>query len=135
MLIAIGGFMGYWLWPPSAGYLYHQAEALMASPHRSDWLTAQEEYLDTLDHKHPGHPYSEQIQEWRDRIQLDEAESRARNLSSPVKTSFSEPHTNGERQYVLFDTLATKDAAEGNDGAGPHRLEGNGPADQGERPG
>ncbi|MGZ3356188.1 MAG: serine/threonine protein kinase, partial [Isosphaeraceae bacterium] len=45
-LIAIGGFMGYWLWPPSAGYLYRQAEALMASSHRSDWLTAQEEYLD-----------------------------------------------------------------------------------------
>jgi serine/threonine-protein kinase len=115
VLIAIGGFMGYWLWPPSAGYLYHQAEALMASPHRSDWLTAQEEYFDTLDHKHPGHPYSEQIQKWRDQIQLDEAESRARNLSSPVKTSFSEPHNNGERQYVSFDTLAAKAVAAGND--------------------
>jgi eukaryotic-like serine/threonine-protein kinase len=114
-LIAIGGFMGYWLWPPSAGYLYHQAEPLMASPHRSDWLTAQEEYLDPLDHKHPGHPYSEQIQKWRDQIVLDEAESRARNLSSPVQTSFSEPHTNGERQYKSFDTLATKASAEGND--------------------
>ena len=87
----------------------------MASPHRSDWLTAQEEYLDTLDRKHPGHPYSEQVQKWRDQILLDEAEGRARNLSSPVKTSFSEPHTNGERQYVSFDTLATKAAAEGND--------------------
>ena len=114
-LIAIGGFIGYWLWPPSAGYLYHQAEALMASPHRSDWLTAQEEYLDTLDHKYPGHPYSEQIQKWRDQILLDEAEGRARNLSSPVKTSFSEPHSNSERQYVSFDTLATKAANEGND--------------------
>ena len=41
-LIAIGGFIGYWLWPPSAEYLYRQAEALMASPHRSDWITAQE---------------------------------------------------------------------------------------------
>lgn len=114
-LIAIGGFVGYWLWPPSAGYLYCQAETLMASSHRSDWLTAQEEYLDTLDHKHPGHPYSEQVQKWRDQILLDEAESRARNLSSPVKTSFSEPHTNGERHYVSFDTLATRAAAEGND--------------------
>ena len=87
----------------------------MASPHRSDWLTAQEEYLDTLDHKYPGHPYSEQIQKWRDQILLDEAEGRARNLSSPVKTSFSEPHSNSERQYVSFDTLATKAATEGND--------------------
>ncbi|MGZ3487573.1 MAG: serine/threonine protein kinase [Isosphaeraceae bacterium] len=114
-LIAIGGFMSYWLWPPSAGYLYRQAEALMTSSHRSDWLTAQEEYLDPLDHKHPGHPYSEQVQKWRDQILLDEAEGRARNLSSPVKTSFTEPHTDGERQYVSFDTLATRAAAEGND--------------------
>jgi serine/threonine-protein kinase len=114
-LIAISGFIGYRLWPPSAGYLYHQAEVLMASPHRSDWLTAQEEYLDTLDHKFPGHPYAEQIQKWRDQIVLDEAEGRARNLSSPVKTSFSEPHTNGERQYVSFDALATKASADGND--------------------
>jgi eukaryotic-like serine/threonine-protein kinase len=114
-LIVIGGFMSYWLWPPSAGYLYRQAEAMMASSHRSDWLTAQEEYLDPLDHKHPGHPYSEQVQKWRDQILLDEAEGRARNLSSPVKTSFTEPHTDGERQYVSFDTLATRAAAEGND--------------------
>src|SRR5208337_310698 len=52
---------------------------------------------------------------WRDQILLDEAEGRARNLSSPVKTSLSEPHTDGERQYVSFDTLASKAAAEGND--------------------
>jgi serine/threonine protein kinase len=114
-LIVMGGFIGYWLWPPSAPYLYHQAEALMTSSHRSDWLTAQEEYLDTLDRKYPGHPYSEQLTKWRDHIVLDEAEGRARNLSSPVKTSFSEPHTNAERQYVSFDTLATKAIGEGND--------------------
>ncbi len=115
MLVVIIGFMGYWLWPPSAEYLYRQAEALMASTHRSDWLNAQEEYLDTLDRKHPGHPYAEQVQKWRDQILLEEAEGRARNLSSPVKTQFSEPHTEGERQYVSFDTLASKAIAEGND--------------------
>ena len=27
----IGGFIAYWVWPPSAEYLYRQAEALMAS--------------------------------------------------------------------------------------------------------
>jgi eukaryotic-like serine/threonine-protein kinase len=114
-LIAIGGFIGYWLWPPSAGYLYRQAESLMASSHRSDWLTAQDEYLETLDKKHPNHRYKEQVQKWRDQILLDEAEGRARNLSSPVKTQFSEPHTNAERQYVSFDTLAIKAAGEGNE--------------------
>ena len=114
-LVVIVGFMGYWLWPPSAAYLYHQAEVLMASTHRSDWLTAQEEYLDTLDKKHPGHVYAEQVQKSRDQILLDEAEGRARNLSSPVKTLFSEPHTDGERQFVSFDTLASRATAEGND--------------------
>ncbi len=115
VLVAIGGFIGYWVWPPSAEYLYHHAETLMASSHRSDWLTAQEEYLDSLDKKHPGHPYSEQVQKWRDQILLDEAEGRAKNLSSPVKTAFSEPHTDGERQYVSFDALASRAVADGNE--------------------
>ena len=114
-LVVIVAFMGYWLWPPSAAYLYHQAELLMASTHRSDWLTAQEEYLDTLDKKYPGHAYAEQVRKWRDQILLDEAEGRARNLSSPVATVFSEPHTDSERQFVSFDTLARKATAEGND--------------------
>ncbi len=114
-LIAIAGFMAYWLWPPSAGYLYRQAEALMASPHRSDWIRAQEECLDILDHNRPGHPYSDQVQKWRDQILLYDAEARARNLSSPVKTSFSEPHTDAERQYISFDTLASTASALGND--------------------
>ena len=114
-LIVIGGFIGYWLWPPSAGYLFHQAETLMASSHRSDWLTAREEYFDALDRKHPDHPYKEQLQKWRDKILLDEAEGRARNLSSKVQTQFSEPHTNAERQYVSFDTLAAKAVDAGNE--------------------
>ena len=87
----------------------------MASSHRSDWLTAKEEYFDALDRKHPDHPYKEQLRKWRDQILLDEAEGRARNLSSPVKTQFSEPHSNGERQYVTFDTLAAKAIGEGNE--------------------
>jgi serine/threonine-protein kinase len=107
-LALIGGFIAYWLWPPSALYLYRQAESLMSSSHRSDWITARDEYFDTLDRKHPSHPYKEQLQKWRDQILLDEAEGRARNLSSKVQTQFSEPHTNAERQYVSFDILATK---------------------------
>ena len=114
-LIAIGGFIAYWLWPPSAEYLYRQAATLMASSHRSDWITARDEYFDTLDRKHPDHPYKEQLRKWRDQIILDEADGRARNLSSTVQTQFSEPHTNAERQYVSFDVLATKAAGEGNE--------------------
>lgn len=116
-LIVIGGFIGYWLWPPSSRYLFHQAKLLMASSHRSDWIAARDEYFDVLDHKHPDHPYKAQLQKWRDQILLDEAEGRARNLSSKVQTQFSEPHTNAERQYVSFDTLAAKAVEVGNETA------------------
>ena len=48
-LIAIGGFIAYWVWPPSAPYLYKQAEALMASSRRSDRVTARDDYIQELD--------------------------------------------------------------------------------------
>ena len=44
-LVVIGAFIGYWVWPPSAAYLYRQAEALMASPRRADWMTARDAFL------------------------------------------------------------------------------------------
>lgn len=113
-LVLIGGFIAYWLWPPSAEYMFHQAEKLMASTHRSDWLTAREEYLDVLDRKYPGHPYKEQFQKWRDKIMLDEAEGRARNLSSKVPR-ISDPRDDAERHYVTFDTLASKAIELGNE--------------------
>src|SRR5205807_1079934 len=47
-LVLIGGFIGYMLWPPSAPYLYHQAERLMASKDSHDWSTALEEYVEPL---------------------------------------------------------------------------------------
>jgi serine/threonine-protein kinase len=115
LLLAIGTFIAYWVWPPSAEYLYRQAAALMASTHRADWLTAQDEYFDLLDRKYPNHPYKDQILKWRDKIQLEEADGRAKNLSSPIKTQFSEPHTNGERQFVTHDTLARKAVEDGNE--------------------
>ncbi|MDR3620238.1 MAG: protein kinase [Paludisphaera borealis] len=114
-LFAIGGFMAYWLWPPSAQYLYRQAVPLMESSRRSDWLTALEEYIDPLDTKHPNHPYHAQTQAWRDAIALDEAESRSKMLASAIATPFSEPKTNGERQYVGSFSLATKAAAAGHE--------------------
>jgi serine/threonine-protein kinase len=115
LLMAIGGFIGYWLWPPSAEYLHRQAELLMESSHRSDWIMAQEDYVDPLERRFADHPYKDDVQRWRERIDLDEAEGRARNLSSKVKTPFSEPHTDGENKYVAFDTLASKAEQEGNE--------------------
>jgi serine/threonine-protein kinase len=115
LLVAIGGFIGYWLWPPSAEYLHRQAVALMASSHRSDWITAQDDYVEPLERRFPDHPYKDEIKQWREKIELDEAEGRARSLSSRVKTPFSIPHTDGENKYVTFDTLASKAEQEGNE--------------------
>ena len=75
-LVAIGGFIAYWVWPPSAEYLYKHAEALMASSRRADWMTARDEYIKPLDERFPDHPYREQTREWRDKILLEDAEGR-----------------------------------------------------------
>ncbi|MFO0890696.1 MAG: serine/threonine-protein kinase [Isosphaeraceae bacterium] len=113
-LVAIGGFIGYWVWPPSAEYLHRHAEELMASKRRSDWLTARDEYFDPLEKRFPDHPYKEQVRKWRDHIVLEDARSRAEVLSSRLKV-LSEPQNNGERQYASFEAQATQAAAEGNE--------------------
>lgn len=111
-LIAVGALMAYWVWPPSASYLYKRAVPLMESTSRADWLIAMREYIEPLDRRFPNHPHREQTQAWRDQIALDEAEGRAKLLASPVKTRFSEPQNNGERQFVAFQALAAKAEAE-----------------------
>lgn len=114
-LIVIGGFMVYWVWPPGQEYLYRHAVPLMESSRRSDWLTALGEYVDPLDQRFPNHPYHVQTQAWRDVIALDEAESRSKMLESTTPSPFSEPKSNGERQYVAFFSLASKAAASGHE--------------------
>lgn len=114
-LIAIGALMAYWVWPPSASYLYKRAVPLMESTSRSDWLIAMREYIEPLDRRFPDHPHREQTQAWRDQIALDEAEGRAKLLASPVKTRFSDPQNNGERQFVAFQALAAKAEDEGDE--------------------
>src|SRR5262249_19793239 len=110
----IGGFIAYWVWPPSQAYLYRQAEALMKSSKRHDWITARDEYLEPLDRRFPDNPYREQTQKWRDRILLDEAENRGEVLTAGVKP-FKEPNNNAERQYVITHTLAAEASARGDD--------------------
>jgi len=114
-LFVVGGLMAYWVWPPSAAYLHRHAVALMESPQRSDWLIAMRDYIEPLDRRFPDHPYREETRAWRDQIALDEAEGRAKLLASPVQTRFSEPNTEGERQFVAFNALASKAEAEGDE--------------------
>ncbi len=113
-LVAIGGFIGYWVWPPSAGYLYRNAESLMASSRRHDWNAALD-YLDPLDQRFPNNPYREKTRKWRDKILLDDAESRAKVLTSGLKISLADPKTNAERQVVIYSELAAGASSRGDD--------------------
>jgi eukaryotic-like serine/threonine-protein kinase len=110
-LLAIGGFIAYWVWPPSKEYLYNQADTLMASSRRRDWLTALDDYIKPLEERFPDNPYRDQIRKWRDKILLDEAESRGRNLTSGLDISLTRPTDNAERKFVIAHQLAA--AAQG----------------------
>ena len=100
-LVGIGGLIVYLVWPPGQEYLYKHAEALMASTHRSDWVKARDEYLEPLDRRFPNNPYREQTARWRDKILLDEAESRSVYLAADRVTVINEPKTNAERLFVF----------------------------------
>lgn len=114
-LLLVGGLIAYWLWPPGQDYLHRRAAPLMESPRRSDWVEAIREYVDPLDSRFPDHPYREQTRAWRDKLALDDAEGRARLLASPTPTPYSQPQTNGERQFALFHGMAAKAEAEGDE--------------------
>jgi serine/threonine-protein kinase len=110
-LILVGGFIGYWLWPPSAEYLYKQAEPLMASKRRSDWITALDEYLEPIERRFPNNPYHDQIDKLRDRILLDEAEGRSLLLDGGGRSRLNEPNTQAERLYVITRSMVTQFSA------------------------
>jgi eukaryotic-like serine/threonine-protein kinase len=112
-LVALTGGIAYVVMPPRAAYLYRQAETLMASSHRHDWITARDRFLDPLDRRFPNNPYRQTTRAWRDRILLDESAGRAKILDSAVPI-LSEPKTEGERLYVAFSGLSRK-AIEGKD--------------------
>jgi eukaryotic-like serine/threonine-protein kinase len=115
VLVAIGGLIVYLVWPPGQDYLYKHAEALMASSKHSDWVTARDEYLEPLDRRFPSNPYRQQTAQWRDKILLYEADSRAEILASPARTKLTEPNTHAERLFVLAHELAAEDSKRGDD--------------------
>jgi serine/threonine-protein kinase len=114
-LLAIGGFITYWVWPPSAKYLYEQAKVLMASSRRADWRTAVEEYINPLDKRFPTHPYREQTRAWRDEILLDDAENRAKVITSGLEISMAKPANLAERKFVIHHQLAAEAHSRGDD--------------------
>jgi serine/threonine-protein kinase len=114
-LIAIAGFIAYVVWPPSAKYLYRQAESLMASSRRSDWRMARDDYMKELDDRFPNHPYHQQIREWRDKILLEDAEGRGGNLTSGLNINLTKPNTDTERKFKITHELAATASERGDD--------------------
>ncbi len=114
-LVVIGGFITYWVWPPSALYLYKQAESLMASSRRSDRVTARDDYIQELDRRFPEHPYREQTQKWRDQILLEDAEGRASTLDKGRNTNLARPDGNTEHMFLIALDLAADAHKRGDD--------------------
>ncbi|MHB1558924.1 MAG: protein kinase domain-containing protein [Isosphaeraceae bacterium] len=116
-LVAIGGLIVYLVWPPGQEYLYKHAETLMASTHRHDWMRAKDEYIDPLDRRFPRHPYREQTARWRDKILLNDAESRAVFLVGERLTPINEPKNNAEQLFRFTNELAARASRQGDDRA------------------
>ena len=111
-LLLVAGIIVYFSWPYSQDELYRKAEALMASSKRSDWKEARDEYLDKLDQRFPNHPFREQIQKWRDKIALEDAERRAPYLNGPVPTDLA---NSAERSFKITNALAVEASGRGDD--------------------
>jgi eukaryotic-like serine/threonine-protein kinase len=107
LLVALA--IGYVVWPPSAGYLYRQAETLMAATEPTEWIRARDEYLEPLDRRFPQHEYKEKTEAWRDRIELRDAERRATVLENANMTGFSKPQNDAE--VIFLGTYTESNAA------------------------
>ena len=118
-LVVVGGLIAYVVLPPGEKYLHRRAETLMASTNPLDWIRARDEYLEPLDRRFPGHPYREQTETWRDRIDVRDAERRAANLEKANLAAFSKPNNEAEAlfQHTFEEVTAARKLAHDGDAA------------------
>jgi serine/threonine-protein kinase len=114
-LAAAVGLATYLLWPPSAAYLYHRVAEGMAKPSRSEWILVRDHELAELERRFPDHPYKAQVQEFKDKILLDQARGRARFLENPSILGATEPRNESERQFQAVYKLAAEKLKDGLD--------------------
>ncbi len=107
-LVAALGFGGYMFWPPSASYLHRKAAAGMAGKSRGEWILTRDRYINELERRFPNHPYQEEVQGWKDRILLDQAQGRVRYLENPNFLAVVEPKNDAERAYLDVFRAATE---------------------------
>jgi Protein kinase domain len=72
------GLLAWGLWPLNATGLFERGAKLMQSDDASDWETAWDKYFEPLEQKYPNHPYGEQLEEFRQRLDDAKAERQAR---------------------------------------------------------
>ncbi len=68
-LLACVGIIVWTFWPASPETLYQRGSELMASEHYSDWERGWKEYLQPLNEHYPDHPYQEEVEEFRQKLQ------------------------------------------------------------------
>jgi serine/threonine-protein kinase len=113
-LVAVIGGLVYVLKPPSAGYLYRDAERLMATDSPGKWALAEEHDLKELTRRFPKYK-TEEIRRWRDKIALERVAGRAKILESPNFARLSEPKPGPETLYFSVYQNALEDAKAGLD--------------------
>jgi len=77
VLIAAGA---WFMWPLSEDALFAKAKPLMDSPRATDWQAAETLYLDEFRERFPDSKYNAQIEEFRLRNAIHEAEERIKNI-------------------------------------------------------
>jgi serine/threonine-protein kinase len=86
MLASVG--LGAWVfWPASAESLFRDGSRLMASEDSANWQRAWEDYFVPLNEKYPDHPYHDQVEQFRVRLeeaQLEKKASRAARRNEPA---------------------------------------------------
>jgi serine/threonine-protein kinase len=113
-LVAVTAGIIYVLMPPSADYLFRDAERLMATNSPGQWALAEEHDLKELTRRFPTYK-TEEIRRWRDKIALERAAGRARILESPNFARLSEPKPGPETLYFSVYQNALEDSKAGLD--------------------
>lgn len=113
-LLLVVGAIVYVLAPPSAGYLYREAERAMATNSPGRWALAEEHDMKELTRRFPTYK-ADQIRRWRDKIALERALGRARILESPTFASLSDPKPGPETLYLSVFQTAREESKAGYD--------------------
>ena len=84
-------------WPKSERKLFAKAEALMASDDPLQWQVAKEKYLEPLRQRFPNGQYANQVQDYIERVEMQQAEAR---FKTRVVRQGRDPESEAERLFA-----------------------------------